>query len=118
MDAETKWVPWVPKVGELYPPAYKAKLKAGPDSDFAIYNGNGHATSNREDSLYDFLVPAPIIDIDLPYLLKKSAACSPSTHAAILALKAKFADDVCKLIDADRASRLSLAQQVNEKVDA
>lgn len=45
------------------------------------------------------------LDIDLPYLLKKSAACSPEIQSQIVALKAKFAEEVCKLIEADEARR-------------
>lgn len=98
MDAVTKWVQWVPKAGMQKPDIYQFRGK-GADS---WMNGReqGLVVDLWEASNVFYRVPAPL-DIDLPYLLKKSAACSPSTQSQVLALKAKFADDVCKLIDAD-----------------
>ena len=120
MDAVTQWVPWVPwvpQVGDVRPEVYRFRYKDQTCWCKGLYASE--KMSQWSIDTFDYQIPAPpkSLEIDLPYLLKKSAACSPSTHAAILSLKAKFADDVCKLIEADRASRLSLATPVNEKVD-
>jgi hypothetical protein len=119
MGAEIQWVPWNPKIGDVKPALYQYKATA--DIENKWHDGAdplGRVTKADYEN-HDYRIAAAFVplDIDLPYLIKKSAACSPSTHAAILGLKAKFADEVCNLIDADRASRLSLAPPVNEKVD-
>lgn len=60
----------------------------------------------------------PPLDIDLPYLLKKSAACSPEIQSQVLALKTRFAEMVGKLIEADRLKRISLFQTFDQKADS
>ena len=101
MDAVTKWVPWVPQGGDKRPDVYQWREKGWNDWHDGTHFGE---TVDECDAISnEYRVPdrPRLLDIDLPYLLRKSAACSPSTQAAVLVLKAKFADDVGRLIEAD-----------------
>ena len=101
MGTEIQWVPWNPQVGDMYPESYQYAWKRTGESPWIDGKWNLDVVDELDLSQRIYRIPAPPLDIDLPYLLKKSAACSPSTQAAVLALKATFADEVGKLIEAD-----------------
>lgn len=101
-----------PVAGQRYFPGTMYRLKDDPRDEWCDQDIDESEASKHGNGVADFafIYCRPIsakqpLDIDLPYLLKKSAACSPEIQSQIVALKAKFAEEVCKLIEADEARR-------------
>lgn len=107
MDTVMKWVPLVPQPGDIRPSVYMWRYKG--ECDTAWQKGTMMGTKFDFGSCQngEYRIPAPVtpLDIDIPYLLKKSAACSPPVQSQVLALKSKFAAEIGKLIADDEAAQ-------------
>ena len=102
LDEMCEWELYEPVKGQLYSLGTEYRGK-GDGYYWSELFSSGSICNHPENERLLYRRPArKPLDIDLPYLLKKSAACSPSTQAAVLSLKAKFADEVGRLIEADK----------------